>query len=95
MFLEEEGVGLRGWCTVWVAAPGAPSIRAPHLLQNSLSWGVAAEHDGQSLKWLSFLALLFDRDFRDCTTEPGTGPPGLVAVEKSCLEERPPCECGV
>jgi hypothetical protein len=58
MFLEEEGVELRGWCTVSVAAPGAPSIRAPHLLQNSLSWGGVAEHDGQSLNWRSFPAQL-------------------------------------
>ena len=54
MFLEEEGVELRGWCTVWVAALRTPSIRAPHVLQNSLSWGGAAEHDGQSFNWLSF-----------------------------------------
>jgi hypothetical protein len=80
MFLEEEGVELRAWCTVWVAAPGAPSIRAPHLLQNSLSWGGAAEHDGQSLNWLSFPAqLIYGTDgFRDCTTEPLAG--GLNAT---------------
>lgn len=62
MCLEEEGVGLRGWCTVWVAALCAPSIRAPHLLQNSLSWGGAAEHDGQSLNWRSFPAQLIIGD---------------------------------
>ena len=58
MLLEEEGVELRGWCTVLVAALRAPSSGAPHLLQNSLSWGGVAEHDGQSLNWLSFLAQL-------------------------------------
>src|SRR5579864_4627199 len=58
MFLEEEGVGLRGWCTVSVAGIGAPSSRAPHLLQNSLFCGGTAEHDGQSLNWLSFAAQL-------------------------------------
>jgi hypothetical protein len=56
MFLEEDGVELRGWCTVSVAAVRAPSSGAPHLLQNSLSCGGAAEHDGQSLNWLSFPA---------------------------------------
>jgi hypothetical protein len=54
MFLEEEGVELRGWCTVSVAALGAASSGAPHLLQNSLSCGGTAEHDGQSLNQLSF-----------------------------------------
>lgn len=71
MLFEEEGVELRGWCTVSVAALRAPSSAAPHLLQNSLPWGGAAEHDGQSLNWLSFPAELFiGADcFRDCTTE--------------------------
>jgi hypothetical protein len=54
MFLEEEGVELRGWYEVSASALRAPSSAAPHLLQNSLSWGGAAEHDGQSLNWLSF-----------------------------------------
>jgi len=36
MFLEEEGVELRGWCTVSVAALRDPFNAAPHLLQNSL-----------------------------------------------------------
>jgi hypothetical protein len=58
MFLEEAGVELRGWCTVSVAALRAPSSGAPHLWQNSLSWGGVAEHDGQSLNWLSFPAQL-------------------------------------
>jgi hypothetical protein len=58
MFREEKGVELRGCCTVSVAALRAPSRGAPHLLQNSLSWGGAAEHDGQSLNWRSFPAQL-------------------------------------
>jgi hypothetical protein len=72
MFLEEEGVGLRGWCTVWVAAPGAPFTGLPHFPQNSWSSGTAAEHDGQSLNWLSYPPqLIYGTDgFRDCTTEP-------------------------
>jgi hypothetical protein len=75
MFLEEE-VELRAGCTVWVAALPAPSMGVPHFPQNSLSSGTAVAHDGQSLNWLSFPALLFDRGFRDCTTEPGAGPRG-------------------
>jgi hypothetical protein len=54
MLLEEEGIELRGWCWVLVATLAAPSSAAPHLLQNSLSWGGTAEHDGQSLNWLPF-----------------------------------------
>ena len=61
MFVEVEGVELRGWCTVSVAAPRAPSSGAPHLLQNSLSGGRAAEHDGQGLNSLSFPAPLIDQ----------------------------------
>jgi hypothetical protein len=56
MFLEEEGVELRGWCTVSVAALGAPSTGVPHFPQNSLSGGTAVAHEGQSLNWRSFPA---------------------------------------
>jgi hypothetical protein len=49
MLLEEEGLELRGCCAVSVAANGAASSRAPHLLQNTLSRGETAEHDGQGL----------------------------------------------
>jgi len=49
MFLEEEGLELRGWCTVWVAELPAPSKGVPHFPQNSLSAGTAVAHDGQSL----------------------------------------------
>jgi hypothetical protein len=62
MLLEEEGLELRGWRTVSVAALGAPFSGAPHLLQNSLSCGGTAEHDGQSLNQLS----LRGRIFKDC-----------------------------
>jgi hypothetical protein len=62
MLLEEDGVGLRGWRTVSVAALGTPFSGAPNLLQNSLSCGGTAEHDGQSLNQLSFRS----RIFKDC-----------------------------
>jgi hypothetical protein len=54
MLLEDEGVELRGWRTVSVAALGAPSTGVPHFPQNSWSGGTAVAHDGQSLNWLSF-----------------------------------------
>jgi len=54
MLFEEEGVELRGWCTVSVAALLAPSTGAPHFPQNSLSGGTAVSHDGQSLNRLPF-----------------------------------------
>jgi len=59
MLWDEEGVELRGWCAVSVAALGAPSSAAPHLLQNALSCGGMAEHDGQSLNWLSFRGRIY------------------------------------
>jgi hypothetical protein len=56
MFWEEDEAGLRGWCTVSVAALRTPSTGAPHFPQNSLSGGTAVAHDGQILNRLSFLA---------------------------------------
>jgi hypothetical protein len=71
MLLEDEGVELCGWCTVLVAALRAPSNGAPHSLQNLLSWGGAAEHDGQSLNGSPFQRSYFIRAdcFRDCNSE--------------------------
>jgi hypothetical protein len=59
MLLEDEGVELRGCCTVSVAAFRAPSSGAPHLLQKAMSSGETAEHDGQGLNWLSFPSRIF------------------------------------
>jgi hypothetical protein len=45
----EEGVELRGWYTVSVAALRSPSTGVPHFPQNSWSGGTAVAHDGQRL----------------------------------------------
>ena len=47
--LLEEGVELRGWCTVSVAALRAQSTGVPHFPQNWWSGDTAVAHDGQRL----------------------------------------------
>jgi hypothetical protein len=93
MLLEEEEVELRAWCTVSVAALPAPSSRAPHLLQNSLSWGGAAEHDGQSLNLLSFPAELIYQGRLLSRLYNGTSRVGVLTTHEhySSAIAPPPC----